>query len=96
MRAGSRDYSSRGQPPRHENMATGGGNSEESDVLNVVTVCYGSQRVTIRVSKNDKISSVIQKAANAFKVPPGGLSIFYHGVEIPDDASVQVCDFYYD
>ena len=72
-------------------MATVGDNSEESDALKAVAVCYGNQRVAIRVSKDDKISSVIQKAANAFKVPPGGLSIFFHGVEIPEDASVQVC-----
>ena len=66
-------------------MATGGGSSEVT-----LTVRFENQRVAIRVSKDDKVSAVIQKAADALKEPPGGLSILYRGLEIPDDATVQV------
>ena len=55
-----------------------------------LTVRFENQRVTVRFSKDDKVSTVIKEAAKLLKEEPGGLSILYQGLEIPDNATIQV------
>ena len=67
-------------------MASGGG----GDTLMTVTVNFGGTKTVLHLPKNLKVGRAVQKAAEAFKQDPGGLSFLYHGLEITDDMTVGV------
>ncbi len=67
-------------------MATGG----DSLSLVQVSINYQSSRTVLHLARNIKVGQAIQKAAEAFKIDPGGLTFLYHGNEVTDDMLVGV------
>lgn len=66
-------------------MATGDDNQ-----LMTVTVNFEGSKTVLHLPKDLKVGLAIQKAAEAFKQDPGGLTFLYHGLEITDDMTVGV------
>ena len=65
--------------------------AERSDAsLLQVTVNFEGSRTVLHLPKNMKVGLAIQKAAEAFKQDPRGLTFLYHGNEITDDMTVGV------
>ncbi|XP_064406673.1 E3 ubiquitin-protein ligase parkin-like [Halichondria panicea] len=64
-------------------MASGGGVG-----LVDVSINYQGNRTVLHLAKNIKVGHAIEKAAEAFKIEPGGLTFLYHGNEITDDMLV--------
>ncbi len=69
-------------------MASGGGVG-----LVDVSINYQGNRTVLHLAKNIKVGHAIEKAAEAFKIQPGGLTFLYHGNEITDDMMVGVSDW---
>lgn len=55
-----------------------------------VSINYQGSRTVLYLPKNIKVGQAIQKAAEAFKIEPNGLTFLYHGNEITDDMLVGV------
>ena len=66
-------------------MATGGGSGEASVVVN-----FEGNKTVLHLPKNLMVGIAVQKAADAFKQDPRGLSFLYHGVQVPNDTTVGV------
>ena len=71
-------------------MASGGGAASMGTALVQVSINFQSQRTVLHLAKNMKVGQAIQKAAEAFDVPPEGLTFLYHGATITDDMLVGV------
>lgn len=54
------------------------------------TVNFQGSRTVLHLPKDLKVGKAIQKAAEAFKTDPQGLTFLYHGLEITDDMTVGV------
>ena len=61
----------------------------ESNIL-TFTVNFQGSRTVLHLPKDLKVGTAIQKAAEAFKTAPQGLTFLYHGLEITDDMTVGV------
>lgn len=59
-------------------------------ILLQVTVSFEGKRTVLHLPKSMKIGLAIQKAAEAFKQDPRGLTFLYRGLEITDDMEVGV------
>ena len=71
-------------------MASGGGAASMGTALVQVSINFQGQRTVLHLAKNMKVGQAIQKAAEAFKVAPQGLTFLYHGATITDDMLVGV------
>ena len=61
----------------------------EANIL-TFTVNFQGSRTVLHLPKDLKVGKAIQKAAEAFKTDPQGLTFLYHGLEITDDMTVGV------
>lgn len=60
-----------------------------------VSINYQGNRTVLHLARNIKVGHAIEKAAEAFKIEPGGLTFLYHGNEVTDDMLVGVSDCVY-
>ena len=58
-----------------------------------LTVCHAQQKVTLYVSPEDRVDTIIRKAADSLKENPAGLQLLYQGTAVPDDATVKVTKY---
>jgi len=55
-----------------------------------VTINFDGSRTVLHLPWNMKVGRAIEKAAEHFRVEPGGLTFLYRGLEVTDDMTVEV------